>query len=112
MSKCVWNEEFYASRTPSRKDGISSSVENRSRAKTVLFIEELGLELQCNRIVVATACVFTTPQGRAGERKRYRYTQCDCPTAYSIGLYMAPLSLLSKLWTVVHLHLARFDLWS
>ena len=58
MSKWVWNEEFYASRTPSRKDGISLSVENRSRAKTVLFIEELGLELQCNRIVVATACVF------------------------------------------------------
>jgi cyclin T len=58
MSKWLWNEEFYASRTPSRKDGISLIVENRSRAKTVLFIEELGLELQCNRIVVATACVF------------------------------------------------------
>ena len=57
-TKWVFGEEFYRSRTPSREDGISLSVENRSRAKTVLFIEELGLELKCNRIVVATACVF------------------------------------------------------
>lgn len=54
----IVGEDVYASGTASRKDGIDLSAENRSRAKTVLFIEELGLELQCNRIVVATACVF------------------------------------------------------
>ncbi len=58
MANWVVGEEAYASSTPSRMDSINLADENRSRAKTVLFIEELGLELQCNRIVVATACVF------------------------------------------------------
>lgn len=57
-SNWIVGEDVYQSGTASRKDGIDVATENRSRAKTVLFIEELGLELQCNRIVVATACVF------------------------------------------------------
>ncbi len=60
MVVATWivGDKAYKSGTPSRKDGIDLDSENRSRAKTVLFIEEMGLELQCNRIVVATASVF------------------------------------------------------
>jgi transcription initiation factor TFIIIB Brf1 subunit/transcription initiation factor TFIIB len=53
----AWNA-FDPANTPSRLDGISQSEEDSERAKSILFIEELSVELRSNRIVVATACVL------------------------------------------------------
>lgn len=53
-----FGEHYYNTSTPSRLEGISVAEETALRSKTVLFIEDLGIELKCNRIVVATACVL------------------------------------------------------
>lgn len=54
----LFGQQYYEMSTPSRLEGISMAEETALRSKTVLFIEDLGIELKCNRIVVATACVL------------------------------------------------------
>jgi hypothetical protein len=42
----LFSSDFYQNRTPSRLDGISASEETLLRAKSILFIEELGVEMR------------------------------------------------------------------
>lgn len=44
--------------TPSRRDGITSSLEKQIREKTVFFIESLCAVVKCNMLVKSSACVY------------------------------------------------------
>ncbi len=53
----LFSSDFYQNRTPSRLDGISASEETLLRAKSILFIEELGVEMRW--YVVSFLCRYT-----------------------------------------------------
>jgi len=42
----IFSMDYYENRTPSRQDNVGMQKENELRYKTVLFIEELAIELR------------------------------------------------------------------
>ena len=54
----MFSKEYYSTSTPSRLIGMTESAEYSARYKSVVFLEKLGIELRCNKMVVSTAAVM------------------------------------------------------